>query len=73
MDLLGGDGDRIGEAGRLAGEGEREGVPLLLFLLHERDDVVVMRITYTNRCKVPSGWMCFCDTTHTYNLFLNTY
>ena len=61
MDLLGGDGDRIGEAGRLAGEGEREGVPLLLFLLHERDDVVVMRITYTNRCKVFSGLMCFSD------------
>ena len=72
MDLLGGDGDRIGEAGRLAGEGEREGVPLLLFLLHECDDVVVMRITYTNRSKVPSRWMRFCDTTHTYNLFLIT-
>ena len=43
----------MGEAGRLAGEGEREGVPLLLFLLHERGDVVVIRITYTITCKVP--------------------
>ena len=32
-DLLGGDADRMGEAARLAGEGEREGVPFLLFLL----------------------------------------
>ena len=33
-DLDGGDADRMGEAARLAGEGEREGVPVLLFLLH---------------------------------------
>ena len=39
-DLLGGDADRMGEAARLAGEGEREGVPFLLFLLHNHDDII---------------------------------
>ena len=68
-DLDGGDADRMGEAARLAGEGEREGVPFLLFLLHDGEFM-----DCENKV-VQSGWRLIvivisptprCTTAHTH-------